>query len=366
MFFENTQCQTCERLTGFDPVTWNLLPLEKIENQSEDRYTSDQGQQFQRCSNWQQYDTCNWLIPVQKDGTTKSQLCLSCSLNKTIPDLSVAEHTDLWRTMEVSKRRCLFTLLELGLPVGSAPAGITFEDLRFQFMSDGDASSNFQENVDDQKPVLTGHLNGLITINIAEADDLARTRMRVDMHESYRTLLAHFRHETAHYYWDVFKALQPDFTARFRSIFGDESQDYSAALKRHYEMGPDPDWHNSHVSEYASAHPWEDWAETFAHYLHMLDTLETQQSFASISYTLEGNITQISLPLQYRETDLKARPQTLSTFEEIIGCWLDTTVLLNSLNRSMGLPDAYPFVLHKNIIDKLSFIHRCVLRDQHA
>jgi len=57
-------------------------------------------------------------------------------------------------------------------------------------------------DVDGCTPVLTSHCNGLITLNIAEADDAERERRRVKFHEPYRTLLGHLRHEVAHYYWD--------------------------------------------------------------------------------------------------------------------------------------------------------------------
>ena len=55
---------------------------------------------------------------------------------------------------------------------------------------------------------------------------------------------------------------------------------YAAALQAHYAKGGDVGpWAERHVSAYASAHPWEDWAETWAHYLHMMDAVDTALGF---------------------------------------------------------------------------------------
>jgi hypothetical protein len=273
--------------------------------------------------------------------------------------------------LEKAKRRCLFTLLELHLPIhaddvnkeehkeeGGDESESRPPPMSFRFMSDGQASNNFQQATEGEEPVFTGHADGVITINLAEADDIARTQARVAMQERYRTLLGHFRHETGHYYWDVFKALDPDFVATYRAVFGDESASYQEALDRHYEQGPPAGWQDQFVSSYATMHPWEDWAETWAHYLHIIDTLETQQSFSRHSEVSSDSVQEISLPFS-----VGLRGDCGKTdFDEVMDLWIAVSVLLNSLNRSMGLPDPYPFVLHGPIQEKLRFVHDTIQR----
>ena len=128
------------------------------------------------------------------------------------------------------------------------------------------------------KPVKTGHENGVITVNIAEADEDEREHRRLAMHEPYRTLVGHLRHESGHFYWDRLIANSPNLI-QFRELFGDETLDYEVALEAHYKQGPPAEWSERNVTAYASSHPWEDWAETWAHYLHIMDTLETAASF---------------------------------------------------------------------------------------
>ena len=184
--------------------------------------------------------------------------------------------------------------------------------------------------------VLTGHGDGIITVNIAEADDVERERRRVLLHEPYRTLLGHFRHEIGHYYWDLLIKDSPHID-EFRTHFGDERADYDKALKEHYDRGAVPDWRSRFISGYASVHPWEDWAETWAHYLHMTDTLETA---AVCGLSLHPD--RPDEPAMEKQPNKSAHEQS---FDEIIGNWFPLTYVLNSLNRGMGMPDAYPFVL---------------------
>jgi hypothetical protein len=226
-------------------------------------------------------------------------------------------------------------------------------------LADKTASDHFTTPIKGIAPVFTGHANGLITINIAEADDVARTQTRVSMGEGYRTLLGHFRHEIGHYYWDLLIKDNEQWTSAFRECFGDEQQDYQAALDRHYQQGAPADWQNEYISEYATMHPWEDFAETWAHYLHMIDTLETAQSYGlEVSVEMEQvgvpNISEVDLP---QEDPLFGKR---SEMKNILDTWVRFSVMLNSLNRSMGLPDAYPFVLNKAVENKLIFIHRLI------
>ena len=201
--------------------------------------------------------------------TSAEQFCAACRHNRTIPDLSQPDNLAHWRKIELAKHRLFYTLLKLRLPLATKaedPAGLAFD-----FIAD-------RHTPHGHIPVMTGHDNGLITINLAEADDSERERMRRQMGEPYRTLLGHFRHEIAHYYWDRLVANSPKL-AEFRETFGDERQDYTGALQQHYANGPPPDWPERFVTAYASSHPWEDFAETWAHYFHMVDTLETASAF---------------------------------------------------------------------------------------
>ncbi len=294
------------------------------------------GKTYRLCENYTKYNVCNWAIPAE----APDRLCPSCRLTRIIPNLANPGNQEKWCRLEVAKRRLVYTLIEFGLPIAS-----TAEDpkkgLEFRFIEDPPGGPR----------VLTGHDEGIITINIAEADDVERERARVSMHEPYRTLLGHFRHEIGHYYWDL---LIKD-TSRlegFRKIFGDEQQDYNQALQTHYGNGPRPDWQQRFISAYASVHPWEDWAETWAHYLHMTDALETA---AVCGLSLKPD--RPDEPVMEKQP---VKPVQKQTFDEIITLWFPLTYVLNSLNRGMGLPDAYPFVLQPPTIEKLRFIHELI------
>jgi hypothetical protein len=221
--------------------------------------------------------------------------------------------------------------------------------LSFEFLADVPVPPDAKET---PKPVFTGHDRGIITINIAEADDAEREKRRLELHEPYRTLLGHFRHEVGHYYWDRLVADSPDLDT-FRHLFGNEQADYAQALNDHYQQGAPADWQQRFVSAYASSHPWEDWAESWAHYLHMLDTLETA---AACGLSLR--------PPRADEPMLKTTPQrrqtTWPSFDRMIEDWFSLTYVLNNLNRGLGMPDGYPFVLSTPVIEKLRFVHEIV------
>ncbi len=195
---------------------------------------------------------------------------------------------------------------------------------------------------------MTGHLDGIITINLAEADHAEREKQRGAMGESYRTLLGHFRHEIAHYYWDRLVRDKGSID-EFREIFGDERIDYEHALRYHYLVGAPADWPNHFVTPYASAHPWEDFAETWAHYFHIIDTLETARAF--------GIRTQPRLTnAQSLEATVDFDPYTAS-IDRLIDAWMPLTFAFNSINRSMGAEDLYPFVLGPPTMLKLDYVY---------
>ncbi len=289
---------------------------------------------FVKCKNFAERDACNWLVRAD-DG---QPFCLSCRLTEVIPDLSDAKNRQAWAEVESAKRRLLYTLRALRLPVVSklenADAGIAFRFLQGT----------------PEAPVTTGHADGLITLNVAEADAAYRENMREKLGEAYRTVLGHLRHEIGHYYWDRLIRDENRIDA-CRALFGDESASYEAAIARHYDHGAPANWAESFISAYATMHPWEDWAETWAHYLHMLDTLETAKSHGLI----------VRVP---GKVDGSARVSTddltFADFEGLMSGWQAVTVALNSLSRSMGMKDVYPFVLSKPVRDKLHFVHDAI------
>lgn len=323
VYFENTGCVACGTALGYQPDANAMLAVR-------------QGRL--RCEN-AQHEACNWLVP---EGSTDA-FCRSCRHNVTIPDLSDASNLRHWRQIQDAQRRAMYSFLRLGLPLESrvdAPdAG-----LGFQILADGSAPG--------APKVMTAHDNGLITIALAEADDAERATRRAAMSEPYRTILGHFRHESGHYFWDRL-VRDTEMLEPCRAIFGDDSLDYDAALRRHHEQGPPANWQEGFVSSYATCHPWEDFAESWAHYLHIVDTLEMARAFGigveahmdqtgTLSGTVDFN--------PYRETRITP----------VMDAWVPLTAAVNGLNRCMGVPDLYPFVLSPKVVEKLGFIQTLV------
>jgi hypothetical protein len=345
LFFENTQCVKCGHLLAFLPELMIVGSLDRSPRSTDEGaglwtspLRSAAGRSFRLCANYEGAGICNWAVDADDDDA----LCVSCRLTTVIPDLSVAGHREAWFKLEAAKRRLLYTLLTLGLPLGHADT--TLPPLTFQFLADDDPQ---------RAPVLTGHAGGVITINLGEADDAERERRRTALGEPYRTLLGHMRHESGHYYWSLLVERQAARLEHFRGLFGDDRREYGGALQQHYAAGPPPDWRERFVTAYAAAHPWEDWAETWAHYLHMVDTLETA---ASCGVSLQ--------PPRADEPRLAHVPSAAatqeSTFERLLDSWFPVTYMLNNLNRGLGLADPYPFVLSMPAIEKLAFVHEAV------
>jgi hypothetical protein len=294
---------------------------------------------YKYCIN-KQSNVCNWILSWDDE----ARYCFACNLNRTIPDLREADHREKWARIEVAKHRLIYSLLRLKLPVISK-----FQDeangIAFDFKAD--------ENKGDGKRLLTGHDNGVITLNIEEADDAVREMERNKMDEVYRTLLGHFRHEIGHYYWNRLVDGSERLQA-FRNLFGDETVDYAEALKRHYAKPHSNEWTANFISAYASAHPWEDWAESWAHYLHIVDCLETAYSFGM---TIQPRAAEPGSDLN---ANLDIDPYTTRYFKEIIDRWVPLSFAMNSLNRSMGMKDSYPFVINESAKEKLNFIHEII------
>ncbi|WP_430912373.1 zinc-binding metallopeptidase family protein [Methylobacterium sp. sgz302541] len=339
--FESTQCPSCERRLGYVCEVHEVSALEPsgqsalVAAPAFHAYARP-GVKLRFCAN-AVHDACNWLV----DDASPEPFCVACRHNRVVPDLSLGWNLTRWRQIETAKHRLFYSLLRLDLPLRARTedrAGLAFDFLV-------DPAESFAAG----PPVLTGHLDGLITLNIAEADDVERERRRMLFGEFYRTLLGHFRHEIGHYFWTILVQGDPCLWT-FRALFGDESVDYGAALQRHYAQGPKEGWEESYVSAYAASHPWEDFAETFAHYLHIVDTIETASTF------------ELSLrPRLRRGPEAPAiidfDPHQTADFDRLVEVWLPLTYAVNSLSRSMGQPALYPFKLTPPVIAKLAFVH---------
>ena len=345
LHFENSRCMVCGRELGF---VCEDLQLTAIEPAGEGKWLAlSNGQKYRKCANYEQYQTCNWLVPDNE----QQRYCFSCRLNRIIPNLSEPENVKLWYRIEVAKHRLLYTLFRLQLPVIDCKQDPE-RGLAFKFMKDEPRYDEFSNSVTNVNRVMTGHHRGIITINIMEAEDSAREQMREQMKEGYRTLLGHFRHEIGHYYWERLVNHSANLD-EFRELFGDERQDYQQALDNYYQQDPGMFWRDGFISAYASAHPWEDWAETWAHYLHMVDTLETAND---IGFSIKSKFR--SSPADKGINDLSSI-KTMD-FDALLDDWGSLAIGLNALNRSMGLTDAYPFVLSKPALEKLRFVHRLI------
>jgi len=310
-------------------------------------HASSNGRGYRKCKNYSVHEVCNWMIPNEDD----NEYCKSCQLTTAIPNLDDPENKILWYRMEQGKRRLLHTLIRLNLPVVNREKD-PLKGISFQFLED-QVEDEYGNELTVKNYVMTGHNAGVITINLNEAEPSTRIEMREKMNERYRTLLGHFRHESGHYYWDrLIKGT--GFLDEFRLLFGDERLNYSQAMKDYYAKGPSTNWQNVWISAYASMHPWEDWAETWAHYLHMLDTLETANDF-------EFNISNSKIVDPFADILLSTEEYRESSFTSLFNDWCSLTTSLNALNRSMGLDDAYPFVISLTALEKLRFVHQVVL-----
>ncbi|MFF0541683.1 zinc-binding metallopeptidase family protein [Nocardia thailandica] len=329
--FENSVCLGCSSPLGFSLDERALVVIGDPPGDAAIDHARGvvDGDRFRLCDNLH-VAQCNWLVPVPADGAgadPEAGLCVSCSLTRTRPNDADTAGLAAFAEAEAAKRRLIMELSELGLPITGRDAdperGLAFDLL----------SSNSDN-------VVTGHMNGVITLDLAEASDPHREQLRIEMAEPYRTLLGHFRHEIGHYYFEVL-VTDDDTLGRFRALFGDPYADYQAALDRHYSEGAPAGWEGDYVSSYATMHAAEDWAETFAHYLHIRDTLDTAAAFgfAPAGATLD-------------------RPQVgRAGFDKIIELWLPLAWSLNMVNRSMGHPDLYPFVLPEPVLDKMRLVH---------
>jgi len=308
--FDQLRCDHCDTELAFDPRELRMQALSDAPP----------------CAN-RTLISCNWAL----DDVVKG-FCASCRLTRTIPNLGSQRNVILWRKVEEAKRRLVYDLRRLALPlaVEGGPS------LAFDILSEETAGHT----------ILTGHAAGLITLSLAEADDAEREARRVALRETYRTLLGHLRHEVGHFYWDLLVA-QTTWNTSFRVVFGDENVDYQTAIAAYHNRTDRSFDETEFISEYATSHPWEDWAETFAHFLHIVSTLDTA---ASLPLLLNDRVRQ-TLQDPYVEGD----------FDALLSSWTPLVESLNELNRSVGQSDAYPFGLSETAKGKLHFVHMAIV-----
>ena len=319
--FESSVCLHCGSELGYDPASMTIVTI-----------GADQPQPALRCAN-AQLAACNWV--VRRDG----ELCASCALTRVRPNDADEDGLGGFATAEAAKRRLLFELADIGLPI----VGRREQDdgLAFELLSSAGA------------PVTTGHADGVVTLDLDETDPAHRERMRVKLGEPYRTVLGHLRHEIGHYYQPILLGTDADAEQRCRELFGDEREDYQQAMERYYEQGAPAGWEQRFVSAYATMHPWEDWAETFAHYLHIRDTVQTA---AAYGVRVAGPAIATADP-----QPLHSRPSgETEDMHSVLAAWIPLTYALNAISRSMGARDLYPFVLTAAVEAKLAFIDELV------
>jgi hypothetical protein len=331
VYLDSAHCLRCQATLGYIAEERTLGAFVPNDDGSLWRHANRE-QRWRHCENVATACACNWML---RDDDPNAQ-CRSCRLTASIPDQSISENQQAWRDLESAKRNWLSAILDLHLPVRSQ-AEDPQRGLAFHFLRQLDAS----------RPVFTGHDAGDITINAIESDPVQRERCKLELHEPYRTLLGHVRHESGHYYWDLLVRDSP-LIEPYRALFGDERSDYAEALERHYRDGPAADWQSAYVSGYATMHPWEDWAETWAHYLHMMDLLGTAQSWDLNVGVFDAEAVQLP---KGEETPLSAE------FIALLRAWTPLTLVANSLNRSLGHADAYPFALAHGALRKMQFVH---------
>ncbi len=325
-FLDRQHCERCNARLGFHHPTLTFRELV-------DGAATIDGRRWVPCSQWDW--KCNWLL-AEDDERAR---CFSCRLNRTIPPFDDTIAREKLAETGIAKRRLLVQLMELGLPIvpyDEEPGGLGFDLL-----------SSYSGG-----RVITGHADGIITIDLAESLDEHREALRVVLGEPYRTMLGHFRHEIGHYYEQQLVSDEP-LLSDCRALFGDERASYAEAIDRHYHHGPPEGWEEQYISSYATMHPWEDFAETWAHYLHITGTLTTAgRGAVRMDATRAHGLF---------DHDIVPRLSYLdATIEEILADWRWLSLMFNRINQAMGKSDLYPFTLVEPVAVKLGFVHRVV------
>lgn len=333
VYFENTQCVSCTKALGWCPYCNTLTALLPLDSGEFQCGHSSCGARLVKCHNYEVESVCNRCCKIPSKAKSLLPLCNYCRFNETIPDLKVPGNREMWGRLEAAKRRLLYTLDLLSLPYGNADDGIQ-PPLKFDFKADTTQKSRWWWSLGKEERVYTGHAKGKITINVREADTVEREKARVLFQEAHRTVIGHFRHEIAHYYWEMFVLGRRE--AEFKSVFGDhETPGYPQSQERYYKVGPIPNWQSRYVSAYATMHPWEDFAETFATYLDMVSVLDTAWH-VGIADSCDP---------------------TSANIKEMVEKYIKLGVVFNELNRAMGLIDLVPEIIGPPVAAKLRYVH---------
>ncbi|NDZ95741.1 hypothetical protein G3I13_06850 [Streptomyces sp. SID6673] len=336
--FVNQECPGCGTTVGVH------LPSRSLVVASEDGVEID-GRRWVRCSNWAGTG-CNWMTLAEVD---ESSIGLR---GRCFPGSLVRRHPETDDTIALEKlnptardmRMLIYQLVDLGLPVEPF------------WRSDGGLAFDLLSSLTTGRPVMIGHANGVITIDLAESMDAYRERLRVDLGEQYRTMLGHFRHEVGHYFEHILVETgdgATEYLDKAREIFGDERAGYADAITRHYTYGPPRNWQDSFISEYATMHPWEDFAECFAHYLHITGTIDTARESGlmlesdQVRFTMDHDIVPLA---SYADEPI----------ERLLYDWKWLSTMFNRVNAAMGRRPLYPFDIPKPVVRKLGFVHRVI------
>ncbi|MCX8996392.1 putative zinc-binding metallopeptidase [Rhizobiaceae bacterium BDR2-2] len=336
--FDNRSCVNCGHNLGFVPERLAMHALEQGDDGALRPVNEPQAAPLLMCAN-AAADICNWTVPV---GGTDG-FCLACRHNRLVPNTDTPQGLDRWRRIGQAQRHLFYSILKLNLPhptrMEDPQGGLVFDLLEDQIDDNGNTVA-----------AMTLHDEGRIAIRAAEADDAVRVAAKENMDEPYRTMLGHFRHEVGHFIWNKL-VRDVGRLEECRAVFGDERQDYAAALQYHYENGPPLGWQQTYISSYATTHPWEDFAECFAHYLHIADTLETAHAFG-IAIDPRGH--------EEMAVEVAFDPYRATSAAQLVAAWVPLSVAINSIQRSLGEGDIYPFVLTPAVTAKLEYIHQLV------
>ncbi|MCC9601199.1 putative zinc-binding peptidase [Stieleria sp. JC731] len=313
LFFHSAHCISCGRMVS------RCASCQTVTSVDQNTGTCDScSTKLEPCKNRVDHEVCNGTVLNESNETH----CRYCTLNRVIPDLSLEGNLEKWRLAERAKQRVLFDIDRIGLPIDD----------------DDTLPLVFEFKTAEKEPVSTGHADGVITLDLAEADSVHRERTRVQFGEPHRTLVGHFRHELGHYFWQ--KCVLPGRIELFRELFGDErNPSYAEARDQYYNQRAPANWQQAYVSEYATMHPWEDFAETFNAYLDMIAIARTFGHFQKGGYAINEE-----------------------NFDFLITDYRNIGIMANELNRDMGLLDLVPEVFTPPVIEKMRFIHEMARR----
>src|SRR5271168_3456802 len=124
IFFHNVYCMACNRELGFFPDSLTVGAIEpagdgffrpNAANAASNATNANRaGRRYRKCQNYAQQSVCNWMIPETEQNEA---FCKSCRLVETIPDIASGQNRALWALTESAKRRLIYSLLHLNLPV---------------------------------------------------------------------------------------------------------------------------------------------------------------------------------------------------------------------------------------------------------